>query len=181
VKRLLEFGPYQAHYKLLLDSVTIEAVPPAMDINKPGLLMHGSESEPYFILKFGLFSRETLYFKDFKSMPQICMGLNNTNKDHTIQANGSVKNTSVKYSNYFAKDGIIYILSDEVKKFITYREEWEDHGTYRRGIASISEPVASDLILGVITTNLPKIMAALTKARRKLPVYTPDGTEYRIK
>ena len=181
MKRLLEFGQYKAYYKLPVDSITIESVQPAMDINKPGMLMHGSLSEPYFILKFGLLSRETVYFKDFKSMPQICMGLNNTNKDHTIHANGSVKNAAVKYSGYFSKDGMIYLISDDVKNFITYTEELEDHGSYQRGNATVSEPIPCNLILGVITENLPKAMAAMTKAKKQLPVYTPDGAEYRIK
>lgn len=181
MKKLLEFGGYQIKYKLPVDSITIESKQPTLDINKPGILMHGSLKDPYLILKLGLLSRETKYFKDFKSQPQVCMGLNNTNKNHTIKSNGSVKNTAVKYSDYFSRDGMVYIISDEVKNFITYAEEWEDYGEYKRGNAYLSEPIPSDLIIGVITGNIPKIMAAMLKTKKNIPVYTPDGTEYQIK
>jgi hypothetical protein len=143
--------------------------------------MHGSVKDPYPILALGLLSLETPYFKDFKSKPQICLGLNNTNPEHTIKSNGSLKNTAVKYADYFSKDGIVYIISDEVKDFLTYKEEWEDFGTYKRGNAYLSEEIPSHFIAGVITLNLPKITAALTKSERKIPVYTPDGLEHQIK
>ena len=181
MKKLLEFGEYTALYKLPVEAVTIEAVEPELDINKPGLLMHGSVIDPYLILKSGLESRETQYFKEFKSLPQICMGLNSTNRSHTLEANGSVKNAAVKYAQYFSKDGMVYLLSDEVKDFITYGEQIDDYGDYQRGNASVTEPIDGDLITGIITKNLPKAMAALLKSRRNLPVYMPDGTEYRMR
>jgi hypothetical protein len=181
VKKLIDFGRYASQYKLPVDCVTVEVNLKESEINKPGLLMHGSLKDPYLILKLGLLSHETQYFKDFKSRPQICLGLNNTNQQHTIQANGSLKNTAVKYAEYFNQDGVAYMLSDEVKNYLTYKEEFEDYGSYRRGNAYISEPVPNYLITGAVTKNIPQIMAAMLKANRKIPAYTPDGTEYKIK
>jgi hypothetical protein len=181
VKKLLELGEYAAKYKLPYDSATIENKPPALDINKPGLLMHGSLKDPYSILKLGLVPQETSYSKDFKSRPQVCLGLNNTNKSHTLKANGSVKNTAVKYAEYFSKEGMIYIISDDVKDFITYTEQLENHTTYQRGNATLSEIIPSGLIIGVVTENLPKIVSAMLKSGKRIPVYTPDGVEYEIK
>lgn len=180
MKKLLKFGEYARHYKLPLEAITLEPRQPTLDINKPELLMHGSTEDPYSILKHGLIPQETKYFKKFKSRPQICMGLNNTHSDQTIQANGGVKNTAVKYADYFSRDGVIYIISDKIKKLPTYTETWEDHGTYKRGNASVMKPINTAHIMGVITKNLPKTAAAMLKANRKMPIYTPDGTEYNI-
>jgi hypothetical protein len=180
VKKLLKLGEYARQYKLPVDSIAIEQTQPALDINKPELLMHGSTKDPYSILKCGLIPQETKYFKQFKSKPQVCMGLNNTHSQHTIQANGGVKNTAVKYADYFSKNGVIYVISDRIKKAPTYVETWEDRLSYKRGNATVMKPISPACITAVITKNLSKTAAAMLKANRRLPIYTPDGTEHNI-
>ena len=180
MKHLLDLSQYVKHYKLGFDSVTIETIEPDFNLNQPGLLMHGSMKDPYLILKHGLVCRETNYFKGFKSEPQICLGLNNTNPDHTIKYNGAVKNTAVKYADYFKGDGMAYTISEDVKNFITYTKEMEDLGEYQRGIATLTESIPPESIQGIITKNLSKAIAAILKTRHKIPVYTPDGKQHTI-
>lgn len=181
VKRLLPLGPYKEAYCLQDDSVVIETKPPQTDINKPGLLMHGSLKDPLLILKKGLLPHQTEYFKNYKSQPQICLGINSTNTNHKIHTSGSIKNPALAYAENFSKEGTVYILNDDVKQNPTYIEEWETYAGYQRGTAWVRTPLHSSMINGIITKNLPRTMAALLKAGKKIPVYTPDGTEYTLK
>lgn len=178
---LIPLGRYAKLYRLKKDVAGLTSIlNPTIDINDLGLIMHGSEKNPYSILTRGLIPHDVRYTKNYTSEPQVCLGLNSTAKTLTIIKDGSRKNTAVKYAGFFNKQGVIYIISDDVKSLQTYKESWEDFGGYNRGYAWVEEIIPPSMIVGVITRNIPMMAAAIIKSRTKKPIFTLDGKEYMV-
>jgi len=181
-KRLIDMGKYTRIYDLSDNfAVLISKDTLSIDINKTGVLMHGSEHDPYSILKHGLLPHVTKYSDNLKSDSQICMCLNSDSTKYSIDVDGKRKNSAVKYAGFFSESGGIYILSERVKKLRTYKERWDDLGTYKIGYAWVDQPIPRSMIIGVITKNLPLIAAVMTKLQIDIPIFTPDGREYQLK
>jgi len=176
----VDLGRYAGIFKLEKRTVEVEVCGErSIDINEAGLVMHGSEANPLYILRRGLLPKKTVTGK-FESDPQVCLGLNNTNFEHTIQADGARKNPAVQYAGNFGAKGIVYILSPTVKELLTYREFWEDFGDYKRGYGWVAEQVPPTAIQALVTKNLKLALAALKKLRLSHPVFRPDGMEIRL-
>jgi hypothetical protein len=151
---------------------------PPIDINSPGLILHGSEADPITILKYGLAPQRTQR-NDMENEWQICLGLNSKNKILTLKSGLSRKNSAVKYSGDFSPKGMVYVISDNVKKLPGYSEFW-DIGAEARGYAWVKQAIIADLIEAVITKNIPKAAAAILATNPQKLIYKPDGTCYKV-
>ncbi|MFH1055748.1 MAG: hypothetical protein V1744_06620 [Candidatus Altiarchaeota archaeon] len=177
---LVDVTQYARKYGLKREVIGLaKIIPPTIDLNLPGLIMHGSEADPYNILKYGLVPQQTDDNKIDREW-QVCLGLNSKNQNITILKGLSRKNSAVKYSGYFSKKGIIYVIDDAVKKLPAYREFW-DQGNEGRGYAWITQPIPPNMIKALITENVPLAAAAATATKTDKPILKPDGTCYQIK
>jgi len=173
---VIDIGEYTKRYKLDTSMVGIERVHwPPIDIDEPGLLMHGSERDPYGILKFGLIPQKTDKASDEDW--QICLGLNAPSEDLKVEQDLSRKNSAIQYSGFFSKTGIVYILSEDVKELPGYREFMES-GDSERGYAWLTEPILPDMIDAMITRNVKLVAAAMLAAGEFRPVFKPNGQCY---
>jgi hypothetical protein len=177
--QILDVTAYAKEYSLKYGILCIRQVePPGLDINAPGLIMHGSEGDPYTILKFGLAPQRTLK-NSLEGEWQVCLGLSSKSKALDIKKDSSRKNSAVKYSGYFSPKGAVYVLDEQVKRHSGYNEFWET-GQEPRGYAWTKDAIVSDLITAVITENIPKVAAAVAATRPDMLIYRPDGTCFSI-
>jgi len=176
---ILNLGTYSERYKLPGKITTIRRIiPPPIDLGRGGLILHGSEADPYLILKYGLVPQQTDKNK-IESEWQVCLGLNSNSGSLTIRKDLARKNSAIKYSGQFSLRGIVYIIADEVKRLPGYKEFW-DEGVEGRGYAWVTQPILPKLITGLITENLPLAAAALLACQENKPVYRPDGSCYKV-
>jgi hypothetical protein len=176
---LVDVSQYAQKYNLKQSVLELNPVPPTIDLNQSGLLMHGSEADPYMILKYGLApnkSEDNMLDGEW----QVCLGLNSLNPDYTLEKDRSRKNSAVKYAGYFSPKGMVYVLSDEVKLLPNYSEYW-DEGEDSRGYAWVRQPIPTHLIEAVVTNNLPLAAAVLMAAESDKCLFKPKGTCYRVK
>lgn len=174
---VLDVSMYAREYGLERNILGIKEVEAGLDVNQPGLVMHGSEKDPLTILRYGLVPQKTLQ-NPIDGQWQVCLGLS-SDDDTTLYKNLARKNSAVKYAGYFSGAGIVYVLDDGVKLLDGYREYW-DEGEGSRGYAWVSHPISADMITALITKNLSLAAAAVLAAAPEKHVYTPDGTCYRV-
>lgn len=172
----IRVGEYGRRCGLKSALVGIKEIPAATDINAAGLIMHGSVADPYTILKFGLATQQTQK-NTLEREWQICLGL--SAKGLTLKKDLARKNSAIKYANKFDQSGTVYLISEKVKRFQTYKEYW-DTGEYGRGYAWLNEPIKAELITGIITENMAQAAAAIAATDPEKPLYRPDGRCYRI-
>jgi len=177
--RLINLGAYVRRYGLSKPVVELVELPPEIDLNQPGLVMHGSESDPYTILRYGLMPQQARDNR-LDCEWQVCLGLNSENPEFTLEKDLSRKNPAVKYAGYFSPKGMVYVLSDEVKLLPRYSEYW-DGGEDSGGYAWVAQPIPAHLITAVVTRNVPLAAAALTAAEAGINIYRPNGTCYGLK
>ena len=177
--KLIDLNPYAKNYGLTDDKIALTEVTPPIDINRQGLIMHGSQVDPHMILKYGLAPQQTKT-NSIDTDWQICLGLSSKDPHATLDKQLSRKNSAVKYAGYFSPNGMIYILNDEVKNMRGYTEFW-DQGSEHRGYAWVTQPILSNLIDAVITTNMALAAAAMLAAQVDKLIYTPDGACYKMK
>jgi hypothetical protein len=178
-KIILDLTDYKERYGLSLGIA--EAFPvdnPALDIERPGLMMHGSEADPYPILLYGLIPQSIRGQLDDEW--QVCIGLNAKDWGMSVNAHHARKNSAIKYAGYFSDKGIIYVLDDSVRATPGFREYW-DNGSDGRGYAWVKTPIKSENIMALITENIGLAAAALIAANRDLHIYRPDGRCIRVK
>jgi len=175
---ILDLAPYSEDYGLKTKIIGVRKAKPNIDLDAEGLIMHGSQADPYTIFKFGLVPQQS---KDnpLDTEWQVCLGLNSKSKDITLQRDMARKNSAVKYSGKLSPHGVIYILSPDVKKTGGYTEFW-DTGEEGRGYAWAKRPILPDMITAVVTTNLPRVAAAMLASGIIRPIYKLDGTAYKI-
>jgi len=171
---ILDITAYSKKYNLGKTLMIAKAMEPRVDINAPGLIMHGSEADPYTILNFGLVPQQTCRNK-IECEWQVCLGLNAKCGRLTLKKDHTRKNAAVKYAGYFSETGAAYIISDEVRGHKGYNEYWEP-GEDARGYAWSPQAIKADSIIGVVTENAPLVAAAMAAAKRILPIYRPDGS-----
>jgi hypothetical protein len=177
--QILDLTKYLKKYELKSAIAGLEISKPQLDLDKPGLTMHGSEADPYTILKYGLAPQQTKC-NAIDNEWQICLGLNSKSPALTIRKSGARKNSAVKYAGHFSEEGIVYVVDEEVKNTPGYREYW-DAGDEARGYAWITKPILPPLIAAIITENVELAAAAQTAAQTYRPTYKPDGTCYTIR
>jgi hypothetical protein len=175
--QIVDASDYRDAYRLKAGILGLDGIDgPRLDINEPGLILHGSEADPYSILRQGIIPHKT-HDNKLETDVQVCLGLNSDDTTLTLAASQARKNSAVKYAGYFSPIGYVYVVSKEVKKLRGYREFW-DSGRGARGYAWLPQPITPDLILAVVTKNVPRAAAAVLGAGRLKPVYTPQGTGY---
>jgi len=172
---VIDVSQYAKKYGLKWNIATIRKIePPRIDINQPGLLMHGSEADPYSILKYGIVpqqSKDNTIDRDW----QVCIGMNSKNPNIMLKRELARKNSAAKYCGYFSPTGIIYIIDENVKLLDGYVEFW-DQGEDARGYAWVKHPIAPGLIVGLITENISLAAAAVLSTETQRPIFKPDGT-----
>ncbi len=171
---ILDITAYSKDYSLGKTLMIAKPAEPEVDINSPGLIMHGSEADPYTILNFGLVPQQTGK-NSIECEWQVCLGLNAKGSRLTLRKDHTRKNAAVKYAGYFSRAGAAYIISDEIKGQKGYSEYW-DQGEDARGYAWSPKAIKADHIIGVVTENVPLVAAAMAAAKRILPIYRPDGS-----
>ena len=174
----IRVGEYGRRCGLKSALVGIKEIPAAADINAAGLIMHGSVADPYTILKFGLATQQTSK-NALEREWQICLGLSAKGPGLTVKKELARKNSAIKYADNFAQSGTVYLISEKVKRFQTYKEYW-DAGEYGRGYAWLNEPIKAELITGIINKDLAQAAAAIAATDPEKPLYRPDGRCYRV-
>jgi hypothetical protein len=178
IPEVVDVSEYAKRFELKTNIVGIQTISrPPIDINQPGLIMHGSEADPYTILKYGLVPQRTKQ-NDMEPDWQVCLGLNSKNPNLTLEKNMSRKNPAVKYAGNFSHRGVVYVIGKEVKDTPSYREFW-DPGEDARGYAWVKHAIKADTIRALITGNIPLAAAATVATESKTPIYKPDGTCYK--
>ena len=174
--RILDVSAYRAVYGLdhiaLMVRLDLE---PGINLDEPGLMLHGSEADPLTILKYGLVPTKTSKATDEDW--QICIGLSSCSP--SLLNDMSRKNSAIQYSGNLSKDGCVYVISPKVKMMPGYTEYW-DCGEDARGYAWVKEPIKPDFILALITKNIVRAAAAMMSSGRFVPVFDNKGVCYRI-
>lgn len=175
---LVDVSMYRKFYGLECQVIGLERQTASFyDLNRSGLIMHGSIGDPTPILEYGLVPQKT--DKTLDDEWQVCLGISSNSEGLTLEKDCGRKNPAVKYADNFGKKGIVYLLSEEVKTLKTYKESWVE-GSRGGGIAWVTEPINPTYIEAVITKNLPFAAAAISKMETQLPIYKPDGKSYII-
>jgi hypothetical protein len=179
VPEVLDVSKYQRAYGLKSAILGLSKLDkPPFDINRPGLILHGSEADPYTILKYGLAPQRTPR-NNMEPEWQVCLGLSSKSRSLTLKADLSRKNSAVKYSGNFSPQGAVYVLKEGVRKLPGYTEFW-DIGADARGYAWVKQAVVADLIEAVITENILPAAAALAATDPTKLLFKPDGTCYKV-
>ena len=178
VTTLVDVSKYQKIYGLECEVIGLERQTTSFyDINRAGLIMHGSVGDPTPILEYGLVPQKT--DKTFDDEWQVCLGISSNIEGLTLEKDYGRKNPAVKYADNFGKKGMVYLLSEDVKTLKTYKESWAEE-INGGGIAWVTEPINPTYIEAVITKNLPYAAAAISKMKTQPPIYKPDGKSYTI-
>ncbi|MBD3388392.1 MAG: hypothetical protein GF416_04900 [Candidatus Altiarchaeales archaeon] len=177
---VIDLSEYRGRFGLSKTLYAIESVDdPEIDIDRPGMIMHGSEGDHVAILKYGLAPHQA-DGNEIDNEWQVCMGLSCRDSSMTLSTNLSRKNAAVKYAGNFSDNGIVYVLSEDVKLLSGYREYW-DAGEKARGYAWVTQAIPDNLITALISKNLKLAAAALVAADSDLCLYEPEGRCYQIK
>ena len=174
---IVDVSAYSGRYRLAVDVLGLTEVKPELDLNNPGLVMHGSEADPLTIIQYGLAPHKGEDNADGEW--EVCLGLNSGDPGLTLNRDLARKNSAVKYAGYFSDKGLVYLVDDDVKLYPSYREYW-DEGDGGRGYAWVTQPIPPHLIQAVVTKNISLAAAALTAAGDRKHVYLPNGTCYLI-
>jgi hypothetical protein len=177
IPEILDVTRYKRAYNLNAGIIGITKIDGfLLDLNEPGLILHGSEADPYSILKYGLIPHQNTKNSVDKDMI-VCLGLNSKNPNLTLKNGLARKNSAVKYAGYFSPKGAAYVISEEVKKLKGYREFW-DMGDEARGYAWVTQPIKPELITAVVTEDVTHAAAAIIATESIKPIYKPDGNGY---
>jgi hypothetical protein len=175
---LLDLGIYSQRYKLDRGFTGLtKIIENPIDLDAPGAIMHGSQRDPYTILKYGLAPQKTK--SDIDCEWQICIGLSASDRNLRISKHLAKKNSAIQYSGNFSTEGVVYLLDESIKKLPGYSEFW-DKGEDGRGYGWLTTPLSTDYILAVITENIPLVAAAMLAAEKNKPIYKKDGTCYTL-
>jgi len=176
LSEVIDVARYARKYSLHSEILGLyEVSEDLIDINQPGLIMHGSEADPLTILKYGLAPQRTKK-NELESDWQVCLGISSKEPNTTLAKSLSMKNPAVKYAGNFSTEGIIYVLSVNVKNTPGYKEFWESE--QQRGYAWVPQAIVADQITALITENIPLAAAATLAAKTQKPIYKPNGNCY---